>query len=194
MEDLYYEKEELRKFKKIGQGDAGVVYEDPYHKQIALKIYRKQFNYYINTALVHANNTFLIKNNVIVPKGKVFINKTLMGYYFEKVEGFNFYQLQKENKDISRKRMKLAVQKGLENIKHISNAGYLIPDLYEANIMYDTEKDRVVFIDVDSWHKVDPMKKRNKRKIKRGLKTNINAYKSSISFCKGEREYESKVR
>lgn len=192
MEDFYYEKEELKKFKKIGQGDFGIVYEDPYHKQTALKIYRRNPDYFVNSALVHANNIFLIKNNVIVPKGRVFINETLMGYYCEKIEGFNLYQIQEEKQGIDKKILKLAVQNGFENIKRISNAGYTMPDLYEANIMYDTKRERIAFIDVDSWHKIDPMKKRNKRKIKSGLKVNMNAYKDSISFYGGE--YESKIR
>ena len=60
------------------------------------------------------------------------------------------------------------------------------------NIMYDKRRNRVVFIDVDSWRKFDPTKKRNKRKIKNGLKINMNAYKDSIFLYGGE--HESKIR
>lgn len=192
MEDFYYKRKEIFNFNKIGQGDFGIVYEDPYHKQTALKIYRRNPDYFVNSALVHANNAFLIKNNVIVPQGRVFINETLMGYYCERIEGFNFYQMQENEQNVDKKKLKLAVQKGLENIKHISNAGYTMPDLYEENIMYDKRRNRVVFIDVDSWRKFDPTKKRNKRKIKNGLKINMNAYKDSIFLYGGE--HESKIR
>lgn len=181
MNKIYYSKSEIEKLEVIGKGDRSIVYKDPVIKK-ALKIYKKGSTCYLDDALRYVNNKKLISCNVIVPEGKVYVNNKNVGFYSEIVNGYTIFQLIK----LSGISIKIddfihAYDQAVGNTIKLSKNGYCLWDLHEKNLMYDTIKKQIMFIDVDAWIKKGASKKLEARNLY-DLEASINLSKIKKRF------------
>jgi hypothetical protein len=176
MEKIVYSKEQIKNLEILGKGDRSVVYKDP-NKNKALKIYKRGNLCYLEPALIYTNNEKLRQCNVIVPEGIVHINSKNCGFYSEIVNGYTIWQLMKgKSFNIKVSDFQRAYDESIQKVIELSEMGYNLFDLYEQNIMYDTKKNKIMFIDIDAWCKG--------RKSKRLTNRNLYELNASIDIPK----------
>lgn len=176
MKKINYTKEDIKLLEQLGKGDRSTVYKDSSINK-ALKVYKRNAICHLDNALMYSNNKKLIENHVIVPEGIIVINNKNCGFYTEIVNGYNIYQLIKGSSfTIKTEDFINAYHKAEEDVIAISKLGYEMCDLYEENIMYDTLKKCIYFIDIDAW-----CKKRAKARIQN---RNLYDFHESINIPK----------
>ena len=176
MNTICYSSDQIQHLEKLGKGDRSVVYKDP-NRNKALKIYKKNSLCFLDDALRFVKRKQLEEYDVIIPQGIVCVDGVNKGYYSEIVNGYTIQYLESHTAlPIHVSDFEKAYERVHNNTVGISQLGYQLWDLHEMNLMYDIDKKRIMFIDVDAWHK-----KRKSRKLEN---RNLFELEASIDLVK----------
>lgn len=185
METIYYKADSEVFDALLGRGRFAEVYYDKIRK-MAIKIYGDNTEEYgveeikadLNNEEKVAKLTFLEDYNVVIPKGKVYVEEEYIGIAMKAIHGYSLAQYMDKTiktetsiPNISFFSFLKAYRNLYKNVRKLSKKHIELCDLNEGNIIWDAKKNDLFIIDTqlifeDKKTDVKTLSKQNKKQLK----------------------------